>query len=148
MEWISELWLKPKGFSVKTKLGVEWPNLAIQIVLYGWLSDHRPPDNHLKSHPRRNLRLCSRWLRLWWRLWWLYVSWYSCFLFRKAVRWLLGTRWACSWCSGWSPSLISSQMRTERRSFYWRWNDRWLWRFSHGVLHRWDSRCSVAGWRR
>ena len=51
IEGISELWLKPEGICVKTKLGVEWPSPAIQVTLNGWLSDHGPPDNHLRSHP-------------------------------------------------------------------------------------------------
>ena len=51
MEGISELWLKPEGSCVKTKLGVEWPSPTIQVTLNGWLSDHGIPDNHLRSHP-------------------------------------------------------------------------------------------------
>ena len=35
MEGISELWLKLEGSSVKAKLRVEWPSLAIQITLNG-----------------------------------------------------------------------------------------------------------------
>ena len=51
MEEISELWLKPEGICVKTKLEVKWLSLTIQVTLNGGLSDHGTPDNHLRSHP-------------------------------------------------------------------------------------------------
>ena len=50
MEGIPELKLKSESGYVKTELGMEWPCLAIQISLNGWLSDHWTSDNHLRSH--------------------------------------------------------------------------------------------------
>ena len=50
MEGVPELRLKSESGYVKTKLGVEWPSLAIQITLNGRLSDHGTPDKYLRSH--------------------------------------------------------------------------------------------------
>ena len=56
MEGIPELGLKFESSCVQVELEVEWPSLAIQITLNGWLSDHGTSDNHLYGWWLRWLR--------------------------------------------------------------------------------------------
>ena len=113
--------------------GMTW--LCIQISLNRWLCNHRSPDNCFWSHPRRNLRLCSRQLRLW-RCRWLSWAWNFGFLCRKTMNWFLRVWSACPKCSGWSPRLVPGLRRARWHSTLRRWNGRGLWSLRYGILHR------------